>query len=80
MTSLGMSGMSEGLHANILAFAQRKSTSTAFYLGSRSALIVSALSSEPLGSSGIFLLAFRWFKAARMTLGFWSLGSEGLEL
>ena len=37
-------------------FAWRKSTSTASYLGSRLALIVSTLPSELLGSSGIFLV------------------------
>jgi hypothetical protein len=31
---LGMLGMSEGLHANTSAFTERKSTSTASYLGS----------------------------------------------
>ena len=34
-TSLGMLGMSEGLHANMSAFARRKSMSTASYLMSR---------------------------------------------
>ena len=46
----------EGLHANISPFVWRKSTSTASYLGSRSALIVSALPSKLLGSSRIFLV------------------------
>ena len=55
-TSLGMPGMSEGLHANMSAFARRKSMSTTSYLGLRSALIISTLSSEPLGSSGIFFV------------------------
>jgi hypothetical protein len=34
VTSLDMSGMSEGLHANTSAFVQRKSMSIASYLGS----------------------------------------------
>ena len=38
------------------AFARRKSTSTASYLGSRLALIVSALSLVLLRSSGIFFV------------------------
>ena len=70
-TSLGMPGMSEGLHANISAFARRKSTSTASYLGSRSALIVSTLPSELLGSSGIFLVP-----SASSKLPAWHMGSE----
>ena len=45
-TSLGMLGMSEGLHANMSAFTWRKSTSMASYLMSRVALILSARSSE----------------------------------
>ena len=45
-TSLGMPDMSEGLHANTSAFARRKSTSTASYLGSRLELILNALPSE----------------------------------
>ena len=55
-TSLGMLGISEGLHVNLLLFAQRKSTSTASYLGSRSALIVSTLPSELSGLSGTFFV------------------------
>ena len=43
-TSLGMPSMSEGLHANISAFARRKSMSTASYLLSRVALTLSARS------------------------------------
>jgi hypothetical protein len=35
MTSLGMLGMFEGLHTNMLLLMQRKSMSTASYLGSR---------------------------------------------
>jgi hypothetical protein len=56
VTSLGMLGMSEGLHANMSLFARRKSTSMASYFRSRSALIVSTMSLEPLGSSGIFFV------------------------
>jgi hypothetical protein len=43
MTSLGMPGMPEGLHAKTSAFAQRKSTSTASYLGSSLELILTFL-------------------------------------
>ena len=49
-TSLGMPGMSEGLHANTSTFAWRKSMSTASYLGSRLELILNALPSEASGS------------------------------
>jgi hypothetical protein len=49
-TSLGMSGMSEGLHAKILAFARRKSTSTASYLGSSLEPILTFLPASSLGS------------------------------
>ena len=49
-TSLGMPGMSEGLHANMSVFARRKSTSTTSYLGSRLELILNALPLEVPGS------------------------------
>jgi hypothetical protein len=49
-TSLGMPGMSEGLHAKTLAFAWRKSTSTASYLGSSSEPILTFLLASLLGS------------------------------
>ena len=55
-TSLGMPGMSEGLHANTLAFTQRKSTSIASYLGSRLELILNALPSVALGSRKMSLV------------------------
>jgi hypothetical protein len=51
-TSLGMSGMSEGLHAKTSAFARRKSTSTASYLGSSSEPIRTCLEASLLGSRG----------------------------
>ena len=51
-----MPGMFEGVHANMSAFARRKSTSTASYLGSGSALVVSTMPPEPLVSSGIFFV------------------------
>jgi hypothetical protein len=56
-TSLGMPGMSEGLHAKISAFAWRKSTSTASYLGSSSEPIRTFLSASLLGSRGTDLTA-----------------------
>ena len=71
MTSLGMPGMSEGLHANMLVFARRKSMSMASYLGSRSVLIVGTLSPELLGSSGIFFVPSTGSK-----LPAWRLGSR----
>jgi hypothetical protein len=43
VTSLGMPGMSKGLHAKILAFVRRKSTGTASYLGSSSEPILTCL-------------------------------------
>ena len=67
-TSLDMLGMSEGLHANMSAFAQRKSMSTAFYLGSRLVLIVSTLSLDLLGSSGIFFVPSVGSKLPHMAL------------
>jgi hypothetical protein len=45
-------GMSEGLHAKMSAFARRKSTSTASYLGSSSEPIRICLEASPLGSRG----------------------------
>jgi hypothetical protein len=48
-TSLCMSGMSEGLHAKISAFARRKSTSTASYLGSSSEPTLTFLPASLLG-------------------------------
>ena len=51
-------------------FARRKSTSTASYLGSRSAL----------GVERNLLSAFCWFEAARMSFGLWGLSGKGLEL
>jgi hypothetical protein len=49
-TSLGMPGMSEGLHAKTSAFARRKSTITASYLGSSSEPIRTCLLASLLGS------------------------------
>jgi hypothetical protein len=54
-TSIGMPEISEGLHTNILALAQRKSTSTTSYLGSSSELTFNILSLKPLGSRGMAL-------------------------
>src|SRR5688572_25228735 len=50
--SLGMPGMSEGLHAKSSAFTRRKSTSTASYLGSSSEPIHICLEASLLGSRG----------------------------
>jgi hypothetical protein len=68
-TSLGMSGMSEGLHANISAFARSKSTSTASYLGSSSELTFNVLSLKPLGSRGVDLTASTGSKLSACRLG-----------
>jgi hypothetical protein len=54
-TSLGMPGMSEGLHAKTSVFARRKSTSTASYLGSSSEPIRICLEASSLGSRGMDL-------------------------
>jgi hypothetical protein len=51
-TSLGMPGMFEGLDEKTLAFARRKSTSTASYLGSSSEPIRTCLEASLLGSRG----------------------------
>jgi hypothetical protein len=51
-TSLGMPGMSEGLHAKTSAFVRRKSTSTASYLGSSLEPIWICLEASLLGSRG----------------------------
>jgi hypothetical protein len=56
-TSLGMPGMSEGLHAKTSAFARRKLTSTASYLGSSSEPIRTCLQASLLGSIGTDLTA-----------------------
>jgi hypothetical protein len=56
-TSLGMPGMSEELHAKTSAFARRKSTSTASYLGSSSEPIRTCLEASLLGSRGTDLTA-----------------------
>ena len=69
-TSLGMSGMSEGLHANMSAFVRRKSTSTTSYLGSRLELILNALPSEALGLREMSLVSSTGSK-----LSAWHLGS-----
>jgi hypothetical protein len=45
-------GMSEGLHAKTSAFARRKSTSTASYLGSSSEPIRTCLEASLLASRG----------------------------
>ena len=55
VTSLDMPGMSEGLHANISAFAWRKSTSMASYLLSRVVLTFNVRPLEQLGSIGTSL-------------------------
>jgi hypothetical protein len=52
-----MLGMSEGLHANISAFARRKSTITSSYLGSSWELIRNVISPELLGSRGTVFVA-----------------------
>jgi hypothetical protein len=54
-TSLGMSGMSEGLHAKASTFARRKSTSTASYLGPSPEPIRICSEALPLGSRGTTL-------------------------
>jgi hypothetical protein len=51
-TSLGMPGMSEGLHAKTSAFVRRKSTSTTSYLGSSPEPIRTCLEASLLGSRG----------------------------
>ena len=53
-TSLGMLGMSKGLHAYTSALIVRKLTSTASYLGSRLELILNAL---PLEASGLRMMS-----------------------
>jgi hypothetical protein len=74
VTSLGMSGMSEGLHAKTSAFARRKSTSTASYLGSSSEPIRICLEASLLGlrgtdltvSAGSKLLVWRFTSGASL--------------
>ena len=51
-TSLGMPGMSKGLHAKMSALARRKSTSTTSYLSSRVELTLNILPSLAEGSRG----------------------------
>ena len=57
-------------------FALRKSTSTASYLGSRSALIESTLLSELLGSSGIFFVPSAGSKLPAWRLGSGAVGAK----
>jgi hypothetical protein len=61
-TSLGMPGMSEGLHAKTLVFARRKSMSTASYLGSSSKPILTFLPASLLGSRETDLTALAGLK------------------
>ena len=69
-TSLGMLGMSKGLHANTSAFAWRKSTSTTSYLGSRVELILNTLPSNTSGLRKMSLVS-----SASSKLPAWCLGS-----
>jgi hypothetical protein len=69
VTSLGMPGMFEGLHANTLVFARRKSTSTSSSLGSSLELIRSVFSSEPLESRGTVFVASVGSKVSACLLG-----------
>ena len=69
MTSLRMPSMSEGLHTNTSTFAQRKSTNTASYLGSRLELILNTLPSRALGSRRMSLVSSAGSKLSGMTLG-----------
>jgi hypothetical protein len=57
VTSLGMPGMSKGLHAKISAFSRMKSTSTASYLGSSLEPILTFLPASLLGSRETDLIA-----------------------
>ena len=62
-TSLGMPGISEGLHAKISALARRKSKSTTSYLLLRVALIFSVLPSGVFGLRGTSLVPSAGSKA-----------------
>jgi hypothetical protein len=55
VTSLGMFGISKGLHAKMSMFARRKSTSTVSYLGSRVALMLNTFPFGSVGSRGMSL-------------------------
>ena len=65
-TSLGMPGMSEGLHAKMSVLARRKSKSTTSYLLSSVALTCNALSSNVIRVEGLILDTFGGFESARV--------------
>jgi hypothetical protein len=69
VTSLGMTGISEGLHAKMSMFARRKSTITVSYLGSRVALMLNAFSLWVGGVEGHELDIFCGLEAAGVALG-----------
>jgi hypothetical protein len=85
-TSLDMPGMSEGPHAKTSAFARRKSTSTASYLGLSSEPIWTCLQASLLGSRGTDLTASvgsklpAWHFASGTSLEALQVGDEGLGL
>jgi hypothetical protein len=63
-TSLGMPGISEGLHAKMSALARRKSMSTSSYFGSRVELTLNALALGGSRVEGHFLGLFRGLEVA----------------
>jgi hypothetical protein len=72
--------MSEGLHAKTSAFARRKSTNTASYLGSSLEPIRICLEASPAGVEGDGLNRLRWLEVAGVTLHVWHLLREALQV
>jgi hypothetical protein len=69
VTSLGMPGISEGLHVNMSAFARRKSTSTTSYLGFEGGADFQCLPIRAGRVEGHELDVFCGLKAADVVLG-----------
>jgi hypothetical protein len=79
-TSLGMSGMSEGLHAKNLAFARRKSTSTASLFGVELGADPDLLAGVVAGVERDRLNRFGWFEVAGAPLCAGCLFVEALQV
>jgi hypothetical protein len=79
VTSHGMLGMSEGLHANTSSFTQRNSMSTSSYLVSSWELI-QAYSRQSRWVEGDSLCCFRWFEVTGVSLGVKNLPDEVLQV
>src|SRR5688572_25512438 len=79
-TSLGMPGMSEGFHAKTSAFARRKSTSTASFLGVEPGTDPDLLGGVATGVKRDGLNHLCWLEVAGMALHVWHLLGEVLQV